>query len=295
MTTRRSILIGAGAGLLGGPLGVGAPAAAGARAEELARAFRGIEAGLEGRLGVAVIDTASGERASHRGAERFAMCSTFKMLAAAAVLKRADAGEEDLNRLVRFGPEEIVAHSPATKDRVRDGMTLAALCEATMTLSDNTAGNLVLKAIGGPAGFTAFARALGDPVTQLDRWEPGLNEARPGDPRDTTSPDAMAANLQRLALGNALSPRSRDRFVAWLVANRTGDARLRAGAPKDWRVGDKTGTGHNGTANDVGVIWPPGRKPLVVSVYMTETKASPGDRNAAIAEVARAVIRAFAA
>jgi beta-lactamase class A len=116
MTTRRSILVGAGAGLLGGPLGVGAPAAAGARAEELARAFRGIEAGLKGRLGVAVIDTASGERASHRGAERFAMCSTFKMLAAAAVLKRADAGEEDLNRLVRFGPEEIVAHSPATKD-----------------------------------------------------------------------------------------------------------------------------------------------------------------------------------
>jgi beta-lactamase class A len=111
-------------------------------------------------------------------------------------------------------------------------MTLAALCEATMTLSDNTAGNLVLKAIGGPAGFTAFARALGDPVTRLDRWEPGLNEARPGDPRDTTSPDAMAANLQRLALGDALSPRSRDRLVAWLVANTTGDARLRAGAPK---------------------------------------------------------------
>jgi beta-lactamase class A len=174
-------------------------------------------------------------------------------------------------------------------------MTLAALCEATVTLSDNTAGNLILKAIGGPAGFTAFARALGDPATRLDRWEPGLNEAKPGDPRDTTTPDAMAATLRRLALEDALAPASRDRLNGWLVANKTGDARLRAGLPKDWRVGDKTGTGHNGTANDVGVIWPPGRKPLVVGVFITGTKAPLAERNAAIAEVARVVARALAA
>jgi beta-lactamase class A len=290
MATRRSILIGTGAGLVGGALGVG-PLAASARAEAMTRAVRAIEAGLKGRLGVAVLDTQTGERVRHRGAERFAMCSTFKWLAAAAVLKRADAGEESLDRLVRFGPEEIVAHSPATGARVREGMTLAALCEATVTLSDNTAGNLILKAIGGPAGFTAFARSIGDPVTRLDRWEPGLNEARPGDPRDTTSPDAMAATLRRLVLDDALSPGSRDRLAGWLAASKTGDARLRAGVPKDWRVGDKTGTGHNGTANDVGVIWPPGRRPLVVTVFITQTKAPLAERNAAIAEVARAVTR----
>ena len=134
-----------------------------------------------------------------------------------------------------------------------------------------------------------FARSLGDPATRLDRWETALNQATPGDPRDTTTPDAMAANLRRLAVEDVLSQRSRDQLVAWLVSNTTGDARLRAGMPKDWRVGDKTGSGHHGTANDVAVIWPPGRKPLVVAVYVTETKASVEDRNAAIAEVGRAV------
>ncbi|HEX2552601.1 MAG TPA: class A beta-lactamase [Microvirga sp.] len=296
MITRRSLVVGAGAGLLGGPLGrIASPSAAEDWADGLGRSFRDIEAGLKGRLGVAVLDTETGRSAGHRGGERFPMCSTFKLLAAAAVLARVDAGREDLDRRVRFGADEIMAHSPVTKERVGDGMTLAELCEATITLSDNAAGNLLLKALGGPAGLTAALRAFGDPVTRLDRWEPGLNEARPGDPRDTTSPDAMAAHLQRLVLGDALSPASRDRLAAWLLGNKTGDARLRAGVPQAWRVGDKTGTGHNGTANDVGVIWPPRRKPLVVSVYITQTKAPLAERNTAIAEVARVVTRSLAA
>src|SRR5262249_27402735 len=151
---------------------------------------------------------------------------------------------------------------------------LGELCEAAITLSDNTAGNMILKSIGGPPGFTDFVRSLGDAVTRLDRWETELNEAQPGDPRDTTTPQAMAGNLQSLVLDDALSSASRDRLTAWLVANKTGDAKLRAGLPKEWRIGDKTGAGNFGTMNDVAVIWPPGRGPVIVSIYMTQTTAS---------------------
>ncbi len=288
MITRRSLVVGAGAGLLGGTLGrTASPLAAEEGSEALGRAVREIEAGLKGRLGVAVLDTQTGRSAGHRGAERFPMCSTFKLLATAAVLKRVDAGEEDLGRHVRFGADEIIAHSPVTKERIRDGMSLGALCEATMTLSDNTAGNLLLKALGGPAGLTAALRALGDPATRLDRWEPGLNEARPGDPRDTTTPAAMLGVLRETVLGTALSARSRAQLTAWLVANKTGDKRLRAGVPQNWRVGDKTGTGENNTTNDVGVIWPPGRAPIVVAAYYAEARASADERNAVLAEVGR--------
>ncbi|WP_074078254.1 class A beta-lactamase [Microvirga massiliensis] len=290
MITRRQFAIGSGAGLLGGALGrVESLRAANAWSGDLSREIARIESGLEARLGVAVLDTATGQRMSHRGSERFPMCSTFKMLACAAVLRRVDAGQEDLERRIRFGASDVVTYSPVTKDRVGDGMTLAELCEAAMTQSDNTAGNLILKTLGGPSGVTTFARSLGDLVTRLDRWETDLNEAAPGDPRDTTTPDAMTANLHSLAVDNGLSPQSRDQLTAWLVANKTGDARLRAGLPKNWRIGDKTGSGERGTANDVAVIWPPQRKPLIVSVYLTETKASSDERNAAIAEIGRAV------
>jgi beta-lactamase class A len=180
-----------------------------------------------------------------------------------------------------------------TEKHTADGMTLAELCDAAVTLSDNTAGNLLLAALGGPAGITAFARSLGDPVTRLDRIEPELNEAKPGDPRDTTSPAAMTANLRALVLGDALSAASRAQLTAWLAANKTGDTRLRAQLPAGWRVGDKTGTGGNGSNNDVGVLWPPGRAPIVVSAYLTETAVPPEQRNAAIAAVGQAVAEAL--
>ena len=297
MVTRRLFAISAGAGLLGGALGRVESASAGdAWSGDFGREIARIESGLKARLGVAVLDTATGQRASHRGGERFPMCSTFKTLACGAVLKRLDAGEEDLSRRIRFVAGDVVAYSPVTKDRVGGtGMTLGELCEAAMTQSDNTAANLILKALGGPPAVTRFARSLGDPVTQLDRWETDLNEATPGDPRDTTTPDAMAANLHALAVDGGLSQRSRGRLNAWLVANKTGDARLRAGLPKDWRIGDKTGSGDHGTANDVAVMWPPRRGPLVASVYITETKAFFDECNAAIAEVGRAVRTALGA
>jgi beta-lactamase class A len=255
-----------------------------------------LETELKARLGVTVLDTATGQRISHRGGERFPMCSTFKVLAGAAVLKQVDGGQEDLGRRIRFDASDVVTYSPVTKERVGgDGMTLAELCEAAITQSDNTAGNLILTTLGGPSAITTFARSLGDTVTRLDRWETELNEATPGDPRDTTTPDAMSANLHALVVQDRLSQRSRDQLIQWLVSNKTGDAKLRAGLPKDWRIGDKTGGGDHGTMNDVAVIWPPERRPVIVTVYMTETKTSFDDRNAAIAELGRSIKSALAA
>lgn len=249
-----------------------------------------IEERLDARIGVAVLDTQTGRRWGHRADERFPMSSTFKALACGAVLARVDAGQESLERRIRFEASDLVTYSPITKDRVGgDGMTLAEICEAAVTLSDNTAGNLILETLGGPAGLTDFARSLGDDMTRLDRWETELNEATPGDPRDTTTPRAMVDDLQALLFEGKLSEPSRDQLVSWLVASKTGDAKLRAGLPKDWRIGDKTGGGENGTNNDVAVIWPPGHEPLIVAVYITQTTASIDDRNAAIADIGRAI------
>jgi beta-lactamase class A len=216
------------------------------------------------------------------------------LLAAAAVLALVDAGHEQLDRRIKFDVSDLVVNSPITKEHAGgSGMTLAELCEAAMIVSDNTAGKLLLAIIGGPAGLTAYARSLGDTVTRLDRIEPELNEAIPGDPRDTTTPAAMLSNLQALVLGDTLGPPSRDRLTAWLRGNKTGDARLRAGLPKDWRVGDKTGAGDNGTANDVGIAWPPGRAPVLISIYLTGTTAAAEQRNATLAAVGRAVSAAL--
>ena len=243
-----------------------------------------------GRLGVAILDSRSGRRINHRGEERFPMCSTFKWLAAAHVLSRVDRGEERLDRRVVFGKDELVAYSPVTEKHVgKPGMTLAELCHAAITLSDNTAGNLLLASFGGPAGLTAFARSLGDTRTRLDRIEPELNQAIPGDPRDTTTPAMMLADMRALLLGEALSTASRTQLAEWLVATRTGDERLRAGFPPGWRVGDKTGTSGNGIANDVAIAWPPGRDPLLVAAYYDGRDATSEQRNAVLAEVGRIV------
>lgn len=251
-----------------------------------------IERAAGGRLGVAVLDTATGRLEGHRLDERFPMCSTFKWLAAACVLARVDAGQERLDRRVAYGREALIAHSPVTERHVGGGMTVGALCEATVTVSDNAAGNLLLDSFGGPAALTAFARTLGDTTTRLDRMEPKLNESLPGDPRDTTTPRGMAGSLRAAVLGDALSAASREQLVQWLQATQTNGARLGAELPAGWRLGSKTGTGERGSTNDVGVFWPPGaRAPVVVAAYLTETTAPMAQRNAAIAAVARAVTR----
>jgi beta-lactamase class A len=218
------------------------------------------------------------------------MCSTFKWLAAACVLQRVDAGKESLQRRVHFDRSVLLPHSPLTTPHAgADGMTIAQLCEAAITQSDNAAANLLLQSFGGPAGLTAFARSLGDPSTRLDRREPALNEARPGDPRDTTTPRAMAHLLHAALVGDALRPRSRAQLAGWMQACETNGQRLRADLPASWRMGSKTGSGAHGTSNDVGIFWPPGGAPVVVAVYLTGSEAADAERDRAIARVAAAV------
>lgn len=254
--------------------------------------WREIEAGVGGRLGVAVRHP-DGRLEGHRLDERFPMCSSFKWFAAALVLHRVERGEERLERQVDFGPEVLLPHSPVTAQHAgRGGLSVAQLCEAAITVSDNAATNLLLDSFGGPQALTDHARRLGDTVTRLDRREPALNEARPGDPRDTTSPRAMAALLHGVLEGNALSPASRQRLAGWMEATRTNLQRLRVPLPEGWRMGSKTGTGPRGTTNDVGLFWPPAGGPIVVAAYLTETEAPEAERNRAIAEVARRVVAA---
>lgn len=246
-----------------------------------------LEKASGGRLGVAFLDTETGKSSGHRADERFPMCSTFKLLAVGAVLSHVDDNEEQLDRVVRFTQKDIVPYSPVTQTRVNAGMSIRELCEAAMTVSDNTAANLLLSSLGGPAGVTEFARTLGDDKTRLDRIEPALNEALPGDPRDTSTPAAMLSDLRVLVLGDALRRSSRELLTQWLIQNRTGDSRLRAGLPAGWKVGDKTGSGERGTTNDLAIVWPPCHSPVLISVYLTGATVDDAGRNQLIAAVGR--------
>ena len=220
LSTRRSVLAGAACLL---------PTLS-ARAEP-SPAIAAIEGSIGGRVGVAAFDTGSGKRIEHRANERFSMCSTFKLLASAAVLHRVDRGKEQLDRRVRYSQSELLAYAPICEQHVQAGMTVGELCAAAVEYSDNTAANLLLASLGGPTGFTHFARSLGDNVTRLDRNEPALNTAIPGDPRDTTSPSAMLADMRAVLLGTMLTPPSRKTLQDWLIANTTGAAKIRAGVP----------------------------------------------------------------
>lgn len=254
-----------------------------------------IERTAQGRLGVAMLDTGSGLALGWRQDERFAMASTFKAVLAGWMLALVDQGKERLDARVHYAAGDVVAYSPVSGPRAGDGggLTVGELCSATVSLSDNTAANVLLARHGGPAGFTAFVRSLGDSITRLDRTEPTLNEAKVGDPRDTTTPQAMLQTLHKLVLGDVLTPPSRAWLQRWLVETSTGDKRLRAGVP-GWKVGDKTGTASDsGTANDVAVMWPPaGGAPVLVTCYLTRSTVRPEQRDAAIAQVARAVATA---
>lgn len=246
-----------------------------------------LEATAQARLGVHIIDTATGREYGYRADERFMMLSTFKLLASALVLARVDQGLESLQRRIRYTQQDLLPWSPVTEKHVGgEGLTLAQLCEATMIISDNAAANLILASYGGPAALTAYARSLGDTVTRLDRNEPELNRPAGDAMLDTTTPRAMSRTMQKLLVGDALTPDSRGILQQWLKANTTGDKRLRAGAPAGWVIGEKTGTNRT-DANDIGIAWPPGRAPLLVSAYLADSTAPPVARDAALAGLGR--------
>jgi beta-lactamase class A len=253
-----------------------------------------IERASGGRLGVCAIDTATGKELIHRADERFSMCSTFKWVLAAAVLRRIEQGALSLEQRIAFGEPDLLEYAPATSRHLADGfMTVEALVEAAVTVSDNTAANLLLRTVDGPAGLTRFIRDNGDSVTRLDRDEPLLNTNEPGDPRDTTTPRAMAHLMGRLLCGQGLPEPHRARLVAWMRACETGTKRLRAGFPHDWMVGDKTGSGLHNAINDVAIASPPGRAPVLVAAYLSGGSSTKDALEATHAKVAKLVTREF--
>lgn len=273
---------------------------------ELETELAALERARGGRLGVAVLDTGRGTVRGQRLDERFALCSTFKLVLAAMVLDRAARGEGPLDERLRIAPTDLIAHATVSKAAVDAALARGAtageatrreLAEAMQTRSDGTASNLLLRDLGGLGAFAAFCRAHGDLVTRLDRFEPEMNDVRPGDDRDTTTPRAMAQLVARLFAG-AIAPEAQQTLWQWMVATGTGAARVRAGLPSDWRAGDKTGTG-GGTGvtvkcNDVLRIEPPDQAPLVVAVYYDtgEVAEWPSDADEAVlAEVGRIVAR----
>ena len=258
-----------------------------ARAEppSFTTAIDALEARYGGRVGVAVFDSATGQQRLHRGDERFALCSTYKALAAACVLARIDRGADSLTRRITYSAADLVPYSPVTQHHT--SLSVAEICAAAVTASDNTAGNLMFDSFGGPPGLTAFLRSVGDGITRSDRREPDLNRIAPGDLRDTTTPAAMLATLRSLLLGSALSPASRTQFADWLVACTTGDQRLRAGVPAGWRAGDKTGSSDDGATDDIAIVWPPQGKPKLIVAYYQGSPASAEARNAVLAEIGR--------
>ena len=260
-----------------------------------AAALQSLETRGGGRLGVCILDSRTGHVVGHRLDERFAMCSTFKLPLAALILREADQGRLQLGDVVRYTQKDMVPFAPVTSQHLRDGgMKVGALAEAAQVTSDNVAANLLLARLGGPTGFTARLRELGDRQTRLDRLEPELNLVLPGDERDTTTPRAMAETASRLLTRDVLTPASREQLIDWMVKTRTGDRRIRAGLPKDWRAGDKTGTATADTMtdkiNDVAIAFPPGRSALVVVAFYDSSRRSEEVRDqdqAVLAEVGR--------
>lgn len=251
-----------------------------------------LEARIGGRFGVCVIDASGRVMLARRDTERFALCSTFKWALAAKVFAEIDRGKLALNQELPFTEKDLLEYAPLTRAQAGRGrMTVEELAMAAVSVSDNTAANLLLDCIGGSARLTQFLREQGDGVTRLDRNEPTLNSNEPGDPRDTTTPQAMAGLMRTVLLGDALSAESRERLLSYMLKSPTGKDRLRAGFPKSYRVADKTGTGGNGAVNDVAVVWPPNHAPLLVACYMSESHAALPTLVSGHAEVGRLVAK----
>ena len=301
MWTRRGVVAGGGlliAGCAAAEAPQVQPSVQPARDYAYVEQFRAISDYIAGRLGVCAIDTGTGRTIGTNTNGRFAMASTFKWLLAAGILKRAQHGLS-LDDPMLFRRDDLIAHSPVCETKIDAAtgmgrMTVAELCEAAVTVSDNCAANLLLVPMMGPEGLTRFLRESGDSVTRLDRNEPALNENAKGDPRDTTTPEAMAQTMARfLTTDEVLNAASRARLIGWLRASSTGLDRLRAGLPADWNAGDKTGTGGNGAHNDVAIAFPPGRTPIVIASFISESTAPAGVKLTAHNEVAQVVVRAF--
>ncbi len=255
-----------------------------------------LESSFAGRIGVYAINTANNEKIQYRANERFPFCSTSKVMTVAAILKQSEKQTNLLQKSIKYSQQDVdkSGYAPISKSQVQEGMSVNDLCQAALDYSDNTAMNLLIKILGSPQAVTNYARSIHDSKFSLNRWEPELNTAIPGDHRDTTTPSAMGNSLKQLVLGNALKPSQRQQLVTWMKNNTTGNLRIRAGVPKDWAVADKTGTGAYGTNNDIGVVWPTGCAPIVLVVYFTQYKKDAAPRDEVIAAATKILINDFA-
>lgn len=261
-------------------------------AQEAPPALAAYEHETGGRIGLYAENLSSGAKIVWRAEERFVMCSTFKASLAAFVLARVDRGEDRLENMVAYGAQDLLDYAPVAKANLAAGaMSVSDMCKATVELSDNACANLLLARSGGPAALTAFWRATGDAVSQLDHNEPELNRSPPGDPHDTTTPAAMAGNLRRFVLGDVLSPGSRQHLTEWLVGCKTGNNRLRGGLPREWRIGDKTGNNGKDACGDIAIAWPGAGGPVLVCAYTQGGSPTPKQFEAVFAEIGRMASR----
>ncbi|MEU5805933.1 class A beta-lactamase [Streptomyces sp. NPDC047718] len=296
--SRRTLLTaGAGAALAAAlPAGT-ARAASSYDAGGVVAQLRALERAHGARLGVYARDTATGRTVLHRADELFPMCSVFKTVAVAAVLRDLDHDGSHLAKRIHYTRQDVTdaggGDITQVEENIANGLTVAELCSAAIAQSDNAAANLLLRELGGPTAVTRFCRSLGDRTTRLDRWEPALNSAEPDRVTDTTSPRAIGLTYTRLALGNALSPRHREQLNRWLLSNTTSSERMRKGVPREWALGDKTGAGSYGTNNDVGIAWPPGRPPVVLAVLTTRPEATAPRDNDLIVRTAELLTKAL--
>ncbi|MEV6969746.1 class A beta-lactamase [Hamadaea sp. NPDC051192] len=267
---------------------IGEPGTAAASAAITSPEFAQLETRFDARLGIYAVDTGSGRTVEHRADERFGYASTFKALAAAAVLDETSPAE--LDRVIRYTAAELAGYSPITKDRVATGISVREAADAAVRYSDNTAGNLLLDLLGGPAGLKRKLREIGDQVTDPERREPALNDVKPGDDRDTSTPRALASDLRAYAVDQALSAEDRDVLVDWLRRNTTGDKLVRAGVPGGWTVADRTGAAFYATRNVIAVVWPPDSAPIVLAIMSTRDERDAGYDDALIAAATRTVV-----
>jgi beta-lactamase class A len=269
------------------------PAMSFVHAKSMLPSIADIETKIGGRVGVFAVDTGNGRTLTHRPDERFAMCSIFKWVLAAAILAQAERGSLSFDERVSYQQADLLQYAPVTSKHLADGMTVGDLARAAIVVSDNTAANLLLSKLGGPSAVTEFARSCGDAVTRLDRNEPVLNSNEAGDLRDTTSPQAMATLMRTVLCGNLLSSQSRDLLLQWMRDCETGHDLLRTGFPENWAVGDKTGSGQNGAINDVAIVTPPNRSPILVAAFLSEGQANTPVLRAAHVDIGRLVVRHF--
>ncbi|MGF1778444.1 GMA family class A beta-lactamase [Vibrio nomapromontoriensis] len=252
-----------------------------------------IEQSTSGRIGVSVLDS-NDQQWHYKGDERFPMMSTFKTLACAKMLQDSDRGILDIDKTAPVKSDELIAWSPITEKMVGSLITIENACEATMKTSDNTAANIVLQHIGGPQGVTNFLRLAGDEVTQLDRFEPELNQAKVDDPRDTTAPNAMNKTLHHILFEDVLAQNSKKQLKAWMQGNTVSDSLLRSILPEGWSIADRSGAGANGSRGITAAIWNDEREPLIISIYLTQTNLSMSERNKVINEIGKAIFEEYA-